>query len=81
MVSDETEEKQARNSNSNTTLSQLFHNEGNCRFIYANPDGYAAVDGGKNGGYLMQSIKNVFNKKLDIENKNLDNIINQIKYE
>ena len=62
-----------------TKLSQLFHNEANCRFIYANPEGYAAIDGGKTGGYLIQATKHVFNKKNEIENENLDSIINQIR--
>ena len=55
----------------------LFHNEANCRFIYANPDGYAAVDGGKNGGYLIQATTKVFNN-YDYK-KNLDNVVNQIR--
>ena len=63
----------------NTSLKNLFHNEANCRFIYANPDGYAAMDGGANGGYLIQATKYVFNKIDDIEKKNLDNIVNQIR--
>ena len=62
-----------------TTLRALFHTEANCRFIYANPDGYAAVDGGSKGGYLIQAIKHVFMKKNEIENQSLDNIINQIR--
>ena len=66
-------------SNRKSVLENLFHTEANCRFIYANPDGYAAIDGGKNGGYLIQSIKHVFMKKNDIENENLDSIVNQIR--
>ena len=62
-----------------TTLRNLFHAQANCRFIYANPDGYAAVDGGKNGGYLIQATKQIFGKKSVIENQSLDNIVNQIR--
>ena len=63
---------------STSTLKNLFHTQANCRFIYANPEGYAAVDGGKNGGYLTQATKHVFMKKNSIENENLDSIVNQI---
>ena len=38
------------------------HCEANSRFIYVNPDGYAAVDGGINGGYLIQATKKIFCK-------------------
>ena len=60
-------------------LSALYHNEANCRFIYANPDGYAAVDAGKNGGYLIQSVKHVFCRKESVMQHNLDDIVNQIR--
>ena len=62
-----------------TSLKDLYHNEANCRFIYANPDGYAAIDGGASGGYLIQATKYVFNKIDDIKKKNLDSIVNQIR--
>ena len=57
----------------------LYHNETNCRFVFAHADGYAAVDGGSKGGYLIQSIKHVFNKKNNNVNENLDSIVNQIR--
>ena len=37
-----------------------YHKEGNFRVIYANIDGYAVVEGGKRGGYLLQAVKEVF---------------------
>ena len=61
-----------------TTLKQLFHAQANCRFIYANPEGYAALDGGSKGGYLIRATKCVFLKK-EIEKQSLDNIVNQIR--
>ena len=63
-----------------STLANVFHTQANCRFIYANPEGYAAVDGGSKGGYLIQAIKHVFMKKNAIEKENLDSIINQIRF-
>ena len=60
-------------------LKDLYHSEANCRFIYANPDGYAAVDGVTKGGYLIRATKHVFNKQDAIENENLDSIVNQIR--
>ena len=63
-----------------TSLRELFHSEANCRIIYANPEGYAAVDAGDKGGYLIQAVKHVFNKKGSIENENLDSIVNQIRF-
>lgn len=65
-------------SHSHTRMSDLFHEQENCRFIYPNPEGYASLDGGKKGGYLIQSTKKVFSK-TDIENKNLDEIVLQIR--
>ena len=47
-------------------VENVYHNEANCRFIYANPD-----------GYLIQATKHVFTKKA-IENEHLDSIVNQI---
>ena len=62
-------------------LATLYHNEANCRFIYANPEGYAAIDGGGKGGYLIQAIQRVFRneKKIVNEKQNLDAIVNQIR--
>lgn len=58
-----------------TTLKDLFHNQANCRFIHAN-SGVGNYD--VNGGYLIQAIKHVFEDK-SIENRTLDDIINQIR--
>ena len=51
-----------------------IHSEANFFFVYANPEGYAAFDGGNKGGYLIQAIYKVFKKK-EILSKNLDSII------
>ena len=63
----------------NTASKELYPIEANCGFINANPDRYAVVDGGTKGGYLIQSVKHVFNIKNDIVNENLDSIVNQIR--
>ena len=63
-----------------STLKDYFQTEANCRFIYANPDGYAAVDGGAKGGYLIQAVKHVFSNKNHIQQENLDSIVNQIRW-
>ena len=68
--------------NSNV-IKQLFeekkyHKEGNFRFIYANIEGYATVDGGKKGGYLIQAIHSVFLKVDTVLKSNLDAIVYQI---
>ena len=51
-----------------------IHKEANFLFVYANPDGYAAFDGGNKGGYLIQAIYKVFRKK-EIVSKDLNSII------
>ena len=58
--------------------SIAMHKEANFRYIYGNPDGYAVFDGGKYGGYLIQSIKKIFIKPETLKN-NLDEIIPQIR--
>ena len=60
-------------------LDNLYHNEANIRFLFANPDGYAAVDGGIKGGYLIQATTDVFGKQDEIYKQNLDSIVNQIR--
>ena len=40
-------------------------------FIYANTPGYAAVDGGSRGGYLIRSFTKVFNDNKKFECLNL----------
>ena len=60
-----------------------IHNEANFRYVYANPDGYAAIDGGKKGGHLISAIHSTFLKlsksRSLLENGTLTNIINEIR--
>ena len=53
------------------------HREANFFFVYANPDGYAAFDGGKEGGYLIRGIYRTYKKK-EITTKYLNDIVSQI---
>ena len=55
-------------------LKMNIHSQANFFIVYANPDGYAAFDGGIKGGYLIQSIYKVFKKK-QVLRKNLDGIV------
>ena len=74
--------RHSRQATSRTSLKDLYHKRANCRYIYANIDGYAAADGGRKGGYLIQSVECVFSKlikKHGIVNKNLDSIVNHIR--
>ena len=69
--------------NTNTTTSltdqmKVYHKEGQYRFIYANIDGYSTIDGGKNGGYLIQAIKHIFENVNEVIKSNLNDIILQI---
>ena len=57
----------------------FYHCEANSRFIYANPDGYAAVDGGINGGYLIQATKKIFCKHPEVFEQDLNGIIDKIR--
>ena len=59
--------------------NQYYHSQANTRFIYSNPDGYAAVDAGSKGGYLIQSTKKIFCNQPAIYDCSLDNIVNQIR--
>ena len=65
------------NEEGNETKLINIHSEANFLYVYANPDGYAAFDGGNKGGYLIQSIKKIFNKK-EIYDKYMSEIIIQI---
>ena len=57
-----------------------YHNEGNYYVVYANIDGYAVLEGGKRGGYLLQSVRKVFCNEKRILNKDttLSDIILQV---
>ena len=53
------------------------HREANFCFLYANPDGYKAFDGGTKGGYLIRAIYRTYIKK-EITSKYLNDIFRQI---
>ena len=60
---------------------KYYHEQSNFRYIYGNPEGYSAPDGGSKGGYLIRGMKRVFsNTKISL-NKNLDEIVNKIRNE
>ena len=59
-------------------LRNLYHNDSNCRFIYINPDGYACVNAGDKGGFLIQATKQAFVTSF-IYGKTLDRIVNEIR--
>ena len=54
-----------------------FHRESNFYKIYANPAGFASIEGTK-GGILIHSIKNVFCNIEQVVKSNLDDIFRQI---
>ena len=54
-----------------------IHEEANFYIVYANPDGYAAYDGGDKGGYLIRGIYKVF-RRNEVLSQNLDGIIYRI---
>ena len=69
-----------QNENKSGLLRQKIlniHDEANFFFVYANPDGYAAFDGGDKGGYLIRAIYKVFQKN-EIVSKHLDSIVYHI---
>ena len=49
------------------------------RRIYANPNGYAAIDGGNKGGYLIRGLCTTLLDKNNVIAHDLDEIINQIR--
>ena len=59
-------------------VTQSIHNEANFFKIYANPNGYAAIDTSK-GGILINAIKQVFINFEQIKNENIDKISQRIK--
>ena len=71
--------KKMPNSEKESSKATSYHEQANTRFVYANPDGYAAVDAGIKGGYLIQAVKKVFCNEKEIYNSNLDSIVNQIR--
>ena len=40
-------------------------NEANFRYVFGNPEGYAVIEGGNFGGYLIRSIKHVLTKEFE----------------
>ena len=56
-----------------------YHSRANFLIMYANPEGYAALDAGLRGGYLIRAVKNVF-ITLEISLKQpLDDIVVKIR--
>ena len=49
-----------------------YHNEANFQIVYANIDGYAVIEAGKKGGYLIQAVKKVFCEQDRILVKDID---------
>ena len=49
------------------------------RRIYANPDGYAAIDGGAKGGYLIRGLCNTLLDTNNVITRDLDEVINQVR--
>ena len=61
------------------TKNKLYHPRSNLMIIYANPDGYAALDGGSKGGYLIRAVKNVFSSEEISLNQTLDDMVVKIR--
>ena len=64
----------SNNSRNNDNSNKTYTIPSDCRSIYATIEGYAAIDGGNKGGYLIRSVTKAFAKD-EIFNKNLDAII------
>ena len=58
--------------------TKAYHKQGNFRFIYGSIDGYAIVEGGTKGGYLIQALCSVFSNVEKVVMSNLDKIVYQI---
>ena len=65
----------------NESNDLYFHCDANFCVIFANTEGYATADGNINGGFLIRSVKKVFNQSTFVEKHNLDDIIKQIRIE
>ena len=61
--------------------AKLLINEQNCRYIFGNPAGYAVIDGGRKGGYLLRAFRRILcNKARIFKYKwNLDEIIQRVR--
>ena len=53
--------------------------DSHCRKIFANTSGYAAIDGGKKGGYLIRSIIKVIMNEKTFHKYDLDAIIRLVR--
>ena len=67
------------NKNKYKNDNNVYHSQANFMFIYPNPDGYAAADGGNKGGYLIRSVKRVFSNLEISLNQTLNEMIHQIR--
>lgn len=79
---DESGKRKARKSKkggiANKPLPLPHHKEGSFRFIYANAHGFAALDNKEKGGFLIESIREVFCQTKS-SHSNLDEIISEIR--
>ena len=77
------DENEAKDQISNIINTKHINNEAGdfhlWRRIYANPDGYAAIDGGNKGGYLIHGLCNTLLDKNNIVTRDLDDIVNQVR--
>ena len=69
------------NNNSEMYISDeslMFHTEQEFRYIFANADGYVASDNKENGGFLIESIKDIFCDP-NVGSHDFDQIMRQIR--
>ena len=57
----------------------LYHEEENFCYIFANPDGYAVADGGERGGYLIRSVNRIFRNEQIVLINNFNDIVDSIR--
>ena len=78
VMTQQQQQQKGRSNNNNDKISII-----NWRTIYANPEGYAAFDGGsRKGGYLIRGLCNTLLSKQDTFNSSndFDNIINEVRF-
>ena len=76
------QDKKKNNNNNKTdnfTNMSYYYQDGNFCFIWANTGGYAAVDGGIKGGYLIRSLTKIIANDYAFQSYNLNQIVMQTK--